>query len=161
NLGARRPLQDAVGEVDRGLQVPGLGPADEGVNDLGQGIDDALLDRLERLGILQGPRLRARHASGPRSKLQIRTKTRTMVLAVRSAQPPRIIPTPHAAGRRSGGKRIQSGDAVFRPRRQMRPSLLRGRWGWLIWVLVFSGSSPEPHWPPLQLGRPPLLIAWL
>ena len=51
-------------------------------------IDDAFLDRLVRVGILQGPRLRARHASGPRSKLEIRRKKRTAVRAVRGAEPP-------------------------------------------------------------------------
>jgi hypothetical protein len=48
--------QDAVGEVNRRFHVPLFGTGDEPIDDLGQGIDDALLDRRQGVAVEQGLR---------------------------------------------------------------------------------------------------------
>ena len=60
-----RPSQDPIAEINRCLRVADIRPADQAVNDFGQGIDNPLVDRFQSYGILQGSRLRSREASPP------------------------------------------------------------------------------------------------
>jgi hypothetical protein len=48
--------QDAVGEVNHRFYVPLFGSGNEPIDDLGQGIDDALLDRRQGVAVEQGLR---------------------------------------------------------------------------------------------------------